>query len=185
MAPVSEGREGGDRDQLINISFSFLTDTWLGRLKIVELVLTLICGACAASIVSYGACVSHFGFLDFVAWTAFINLLIDLFIRILGLWERLYWIFRHPALMLLLCGVACVGFLIGGSLAASCAKRPKVGDQLSTAGAAAAFAFFSLGAFAVDAFIHFQKYRSMEAEAKRQSSEGRDGDGTPDDNNVI
>lgn len=153
-------------NQLINISFSYLVDTWPGRLKIAELVMSLLCGACAASILS--TCPGHYSFLGFVAWTTLINVLIDVVLHVIGLWDRLFWVFHHPAVMLALCTVACLAFLIGASLAASCARQT---TNYNTASASSVFGFFCLILFAIETFLHFQKYRSMESEARRQSSE--------------
>ena len=116
-------------------------------------------------------CVSKVSFSNFIAWTAFVNALIDMIIHLAGLWERLIWWFRHPALYLILCGVAVVGFLIGASLAASCATQTCVSNP-GTAGAAAFFGFACLALFAAECCIHFQKYRSMQQEAQHQSSSG-------------
>ena len=157
-------------DGFINFSIDYITKTWIGRLKAAELVLTLLAGACGISLGSYGCgCSSKLGFFDFVAWTAFINALIDMIIHLLGLWERLLWICRHPAVYTVLCLVAVVGFLIGSSLVASCAKD-YCATSASTAGAAAFFGFVCLAVFAVECFLHFKAYRSMQSEARQQSS---------------
>ena len=158
-------------DGFIQFSLDYITKTWLGKLKVAELVLTLLAGACGSAVESYVwcKCASKMGFFDFVAWTAFINALIDMIIHLVGLWERLLWIFRHPAVFLVLCLLAVVGFLIGSSLAASCAKALCVTSN-STAGAAAFFGFVCLALFAVEAFLHFRIYRSMQDEARQQSS---------------
>ena len=156
-------------DGFINFSLDYITKTWIGRLKAAELVLTLLAGACGSSVGSYSHhCATKFGFFDFVAWTAFINALIDMIIHLLGLWERLLWIFRHPAVYTVLCLLAVVGFLIGSSLAASCANH--FVNSAGAAGAAAFFGFVCLAVFAVECFLHFKAYRSMQSEARQQSS---------------
>ena len=159
-------------DGFIHFSLDYITKTLLGKLKIAELIFTLLCGACSSSMESYfgSGCAGRFGFLDFVAWTAFINALLVMIIHLLGLWERLLWIFRHPAIHAILCGLAVLGFLIGSSLAASCANDRKVTNS-STGAAAAVFGFVCLVLFAVEAFLLFQEYRAMKEEAQQQSSE--------------
>ena len=160
------------RDGFIKFTPEFITKTLIGKVKCGQLVFTLLAGACGSSVISYisrCSCGSKFGFFDFVAWTAFINALIDMIIHLLGLWERLLWIFRHPAIHAILCAVAVLGFLIGSSLAASCAKDKCVTSK-STAGAASFFGFVCLVLFAVEAFLQFQEYRGMQEEARHQSS---------------
>ena len=103
----------------------YIIKTWVGKLKVGELVFPLLAGACGSSVLSYVkacSCAPKFFFFDTVAWTAFINALIDMIIHLLGLWERLLWIFQHPAVYRVLCVLAVIGFLIGSSLATSCAK---------------------------------------------------------------
>ena len=166
---MAERQQG---DGFLQPSLDYITKTWVGKLKVAELVLTLLAGACGSSVVSYVnscSCAPKFGFFDFVAWTAFINALIDMIIHLLGLWERLLWIFRHPAVYTVLCLLAVLGFLIGSSLAASCSKEWCVTSK-STAGAAAFFGFACLALFAFEAFLHFRTYRSMQDEARQQSS---------------
>jgi len=159
-------------DGFIKFSLDYVTKTLIGKLKVAELVLTLLAGACGSSVESWintCSCALKFSFFDFVAWTAFINALIDMIIHLLGLWDRLLWIFRHPVVYLVLYLLAVVGFLISSSLAASCAKDLCVKSK-NTAGAAALFGFVSLAVFAVEAFLHFRNYRSMQDEARQQSS---------------
>lgn len=159
-------------DGFIKFTPEYITNTLIGKLKCVELVCTLLAGAIGSSVISYVNtcnCASKFGFFDFVAWTAFITALIDMIIHLLGLWDRLLWIFRHPAVYAVLCALAVLGFLIGASLGASCARDGCV-TQASTAGAAAFFGFVCLALFAVEALLHFKAYRSMQDEARQQSS---------------
>ena len=161
-------------DGFIKFTPEFVTKTLIGKVKCAQLVFTLLAGACGSSVNPlYDGdncdCSPKFGFFTFVAWMAFINALIDMIIHLLGLWERLLWIFRHPAIHAVLCATAVVGFLIGSSLAASCAKELCVTSQ-STAGATSFFGFVCLVLFAVEAVLQFQEYRGMQQEAHHQSS---------------
>lgn len=159
------------RDDFIKFTPEFITKTLIGKVKCAQLVFTLLAGACGSSVgpIYSCGCSAMFGFFNFVSWTAFINALIDMIIHLLGLWERLLWIFRHPAIHAVLCAIAVVGFLIGSSLAASCAKVWCVTSE-GTAGAASFFGFVCLVLFAVEAVLQFQEYRGMQQEAHHQSS---------------
>ena len=158
-------------DGLIKFSLDFITKTSLGKLKAAEIVFTLLAGACGLSVLSYIHCNCNpkVRFFNSVAWTALINALIDMVIHLIGLWERLYWIFRHPALFLVLCILADLGFLIGSSLVASCSTESCVKNP-KTAAAAAFFGFVCLVLFAVETYFNLKLYRGMEEEAKQQSS---------------
>lgn len=157
----------------IQFTLDYITKTWIGKLKCAELVFSLLAGACGAGVIPWSNCNcgNKVSFSNFVAWTTFINALIDVIIHLIGLWERFIWWFRHPVLYLILCGLAVVGFLIGASLAASCVNLSCVTNP-NTAGAAAFFGFVCLALFAAECFLHFQKYRSMQQEARHQSSGG-------------
>ena len=158
--------------EFINPTLDYITKTLIGKLKCAELLFTVLAGACGSSVIPYVGCHCgpKFSFFNFVAWTAFINALIDMIIHLLGLWDRLLWIFRHPAVYTVLCALAVVGFLIGSSLVASCASKYWCVSSKSTAGAAAFFGFVCLALFAVECFLQFKAYRSMQEEARQQSS---------------
>ena len=175
---MADQQRGTRADEFIKFTPEYITETLIGKLKCAELLFTLLAGACGSSVISYintCNCAPKFGFFDFVAWTAFINAAIDMIIHLLGLWDRLLWICRHPAVYAILCAMAVVGFLIGSSLAASCAKMWCVTSK-STAGAAAFFGFVCLVLFALEAFLQFKEYRSMQDEARQQTS----GESKPD-----
>lgn len=157
--------------RLIKLYFDFITKTPIGKLKVAELVFTLLAGACASSVESYYhcKCSAKLGFLSFVSWTAFINILIDMIIHVIGLWERLHWIFRHPALFCVLCILAVLGFIIGSALTATCAIEWCVVNPTTT-GVAAFFGFVCLGLFAGETYLQFTIYRGMNDEARQQTS---------------
>ena len=158
-------------DGFMTFSLEFITKTWMGKLKVAEVVFTLLTGACSSSVLSYLTCncAPRFSFLDWIAWIAFINALMDMIMHLLGLWERIVWIHRHPAVLLVLNLLAVVCFFVCSSLAASCAKAWCVTSK-STAGVAAFFGFVCFALFAVEAFFHFRIYRSIQNEARQQSS---------------
>ena len=160
---------------LVHFSIDFITKTWLGKLKAAEILFTFLTATIGGFGISWAwyGCGAKVGFLTWIAWIAFINALIDMIIHLMGLWERLYWIFRHPALLCALCGLAVVGFLIGSCLTASCANH-YVSDK-NAAGASAFFGFVCLALFAVETYIHFKIYRSIQEEARNQNTEQSKG----------
>lgn len=156
---------------LVHFSLDFITKTWLGRLKAAELLFTFL----TATIGDFGIywvrydCGPKVSFLTWIAWIAFIHALVDMIIHLMGLWERLYWIFRHPAILCALCGLAVIGFLIGSCLMASCAKDYHVSDK-NAAGASAFFGFVCLALFSIETYIHFKIYRGIQEEAGNQNT---------------
>ena len=172
--------DGKSEDVSINISLDYITETWVGKLKVAELVFTLVGAVCGSLVECHDrcGCSRKMGFFDFVAWTAFINVLIDMMIHVLGLWDtihvlwlwdKLLWIFRHPAVYTVLCFLAVVGFLIGSSVAAS-ATENRCSSSSAAVGAAVFFGFVCLVLFAVECFLHFKE---SQKHAKRSSSRRR------------
>lgn len=168
MAPVDH-YEARDEDRSINITLEWAKQI-LGMILIAEFWTTFLCGCCASSLTTWfgSGCAGKISFLSSVAWTAFVNILITILIRVLGLWERLLWLVRHPMFRTSLCGLAVFAFLVASSLVASCTDYVYNGG---TAVAAAIFGFVSLVLFAVDGFLHFRRYRNMETEGRRQTEE--------------
>lgn len=169
MAPLNENEQHENR--FIKITFDWIR-TPLGMLLIGELVMSFLCGCCEASLSTwYGSgCAGKIAFLGTVTWTAFLNILIDMIIKILGLWERLLWIFRHPLVHLALCGLAIFGYLLSSALVASCSSSAYVFNS-GAAVAASIFGFVCLGLFACEAFLHFKRYRNMQSEGRHQTEE--------------
>lgn len=165
MADEGKGSGGGAMNQDIDLNADYFIRTLYGRLVLIELILTLICGSCASGTASYG-CGGHYGFLAFVAWTALINLLIFAILKLIGLWDkfRMVWIFPHPIIPVIFYSLAVVGFLIGSCLAASCA-----GGSTGAGTAAAIFGFVSLVVFGIELFFAVKAFRSSEHEAQQQA----------------
>ena len=158
------GGGGGAVTQDIDLNTGYFIRTLFGRLVLVELVLTLICGACASGTLSQ--CPGHYGFLGFVAWTSFINLLIFSILKLIGLWDkfRMFWIFPHPIIPVIFYCLAVIGFLIGSILGISCANRANGAGT-----AAAIFGFVLLVVFGFELFFAARAFRSSEHEAQQQA----------------
>ena len=174
--PFDQKADNMAEQPLVHFSLDFITKTWLGRLKAAELLFTFL----TATIGDFGislagnGCGPKVSFLTWIAWIAFIHALIDMIIHLMGLWERLYWFFRHPAILCALCGLAVIGFLIGSCLMASCAKDSLVSDK-NAAGASAFFGFVCLVLFSIETYIHFKIYRGIQEEAGNQYTEQSKG----------
>jgi hypothetical protein len=127
-----------------------------GILKIVEIVLSIIAFACATNVsgywwthqgqVYYG---TGYGWVSFVAITGFIQAIISLIMHLLFV---LNWKW-NTIIELIVYGVWTIFFLIAGIVAAACAYG------FATAGAAAAFTFFSMAAWAIDTAFQAQHVR--------------------------
>jgi len=110
-----------------------------GILKIVEFVLAIIAFACAAAVTSPWV-FPGFGWVSFVAFCGFIMAISFLVFHLLVITSWTLAIMVE----IISYGVWTILFLIAGIVAAATAKGN------STAGAACAFSFFSMAAWAVD-----------------------------------
>lgn len=157
------------------LNFEFFRDTWVGRLKIAEFFFCLLAAALVpASVYGHEA---GFGFMSFVAWTAFISILTDCFLHLIrDIWEKLVFLIDHPEIYLVLCVIGATGLCLASitELAISTyAKNP------SMARASGVFGFVVMLAFAIEAFLHFQSFKEK-VEERRERQE-RSGTHQPDD----
>ncbi len=156
--PRGEGRE------ILKWNPDYVVKQWDGRLKLVEIVITLLAGACVPMTVwRHGGA---FSFFSFVAWTSCINAVIDMFLHLSSLWARLFYICRAPEVYMILCAVASGSFLLASSLIAAYANYSVDSDA---AGAAAFFGFASMVLFGIEAYMHFVEYRRGKQEIVRQT----------------
>lgn len=142
---------------------TYVTKQWEGRVKLAEILCTLLAGAVLPYYVYLHGGV--FSFFSFVAWTACINAAIDMFLHLTSLWGRLLYICRAPEVFLILCCVACGAFLLASSLVAGYAKYA---HDRHAAGAASFFGFASMVLFGIEAYMHFIVYRRGRSENVRQ-----------------
>jgi hypothetical protein len=124
-----------------------------GILKIVEIVLSIIAFACSTATSNnnyYWSGKGGYGWVSFVTITGFIQAIISLIMHLLFVmnWK---W---NTLLELITYGVWTVLLLIAGIVAAACAH-----PYLSTTGAAAAFTFFAMVAWAIDTGFQAQHVR--------------------------
>lgn len=126
-----------------------------GILKIIEFVLAVIAFACATDVANkwYAYQASGFGWVSFVAIGGFIMALIYLVFHLLvtssWTWTAIVEVISY--------GVWTIFFLIAGIVAASQAKLAYYNQ--ATAGAACAFSFFSMAAWAIDTAFQLMNIR--------------------------
>jgi len=125
-----------------------------GILKIVEFVLAVIAFACATSI-PYGWC--GLGWVSFVGISGFVGALISFFFHLLITWTWAW----SLLIELIWYAIWTIFFLIAGIVAAADANCDYIRafSYTNTAGAAAAFSFFSMVAWAVDSAFQAQGLR--------------------------
>jgi len=147
----------GTHTQTSNFQCHFNTHYLLsppGILKIIEIVFGIIAFACATSI-PYGWC--GFGWVSFVGISGFIGAIISLICHILMTVNWKWTILIE----LIWYGIWTIFFLIAGIVAAAQANCLYISyfGWTPTAGAAAAFSFFAMVAWAADTALQAQYVR--------------------------
>ena len=143
---------------------SYVRDEWGGRLKIAEALGTFLAGVILpATVYGHGGV---FTFFDFVVWMSFINVLLDLFLHLFSLWNRIMYICRAPEVYVALCSIACGAFLLSSALLAGFSNYS---SSPTRAGVSAFFGFLCMCMFGVEAFfIHLASYRHGKMQNVRQ-----------------
>ena len=164
VRPDEDRREGRCSFGVFRWDPSYVRDEWAGRLKVAELIATFLAGVIVPSII-YG----HggvFTFFDFVVWTSFINIVIDLFLHLFSLWNHIMYICRAPEVYVALCAVASCSFLLSSALLAGYSGYSY---DSTRAGVSSFFGFLCMIMFGVEAyFIHFTAYRRGKMQNVRQ-----------------
>ena len=150
-------------------NYQFFRDTWVGRLKIFELIFCLLAAALVP--VSVYGHEAGFGFMSFVAWTAFIFILIDCFLRLIrDIWEKLVFLRDHPEIYFVLCLSGTVGFCLASITELAVAVYA---ENPSMARASGIFGFLVMLALAIETFLHFQSFKQkVEERRERQERSG-------------
>lgn len=143
---------------------SYVVDELGGKLKVAEAIGTFLAGVILPSSVYCKGGV--FSFFDFVVWTSFINIMIDLFLHLFSLWNHILYVCRAPEVYVALCSIASFSFMLSSALLAgfsSCSVNQ------TRAGVSALFGFLCMCIFGVEAyFVHFATYRRGKRQNVRQ-----------------
>ena len=167
VAASNERQQNETQNSFLN--FEFFRDTWVGRLKIAELLFGLLAAALVpVTVYEHGA---GFGFMSFVAWTAFICTLVDCFLHLIrDIWEKLVFVRDHPEIHLVLCALGTLGICLGSVIVLAIATYA---EEPSMARASGFFGFFFMIALGIEAFLHFQSYKQkVEERRERQERAG-------------
>eukprot|EP00794_Sanderia_malayensis_P007937 gene7937-8792_t len=142
---------------------TYVTKRWDGRLKLAEIVITFLAGVCLPNTAYKHT--GAFSFFSFVAWTSFINCMIDMFLHLTSLWDRILYICRAPEVYMVLCAIASAMFLLASSIVAAFVNHSTNSDAAS---ASAFFGFVGMVLFGIEAYLHYTTYRRGRRDNVRQ-----------------
>lgn len=142
---------------VIKVDFSYITASWIGRLKVMELLCTILAGCILPSVI--GVFFTRFSFYVFVIWTSFMYIIIDLFVHVTGLTRLLPKNAMSGVVMYLLI-IAAVTLLISCSLVAGVADyNPLKGHAMRT-GCSAFFGYLLMVLFIVESVLRYRETKN-------------------------
>lgn len=175
-AAVVREREAEERP---SIDLTYFRDTWTGRLKIVELFCSLFAGALVPASVYKHA--SAFSFMSFVAWMTFINVLLDIVLHLVRIWEKLVFFTDYPEILFCLCSLGSFAFLIGSIAELAVATYS---EHPGLARVSAIFGFVCMTVLAVECYFHYQSYLDRREERTERQEKANSEPAFTDVNNV-
>ena len=175
--PRKEPASNTDEDRPF-LDFAYLTSSWVGRFKIAEFFTSLLAGALIPRTVSKHA--GGFEFMSFVAWITFINVVIDIILHLVRVWEKLVFVHTYPQVMVCLCFLGSVSLFVAAIVEigiSSYAEDPGLGY------ASAVFALMCCALLAMECFLHYRSYREKQQERATEMTTNAGGqDGVHDPN---
>lgn len=142
--------------EMIIVEFSYVTDSWFGRVKLLQFLFVTLAGIITPSAIYL--LFSSYAFFVFIVWTSFIYIFLDLVLHFTSLWRRLPKVLTAPAVLIFPLGLGVVVFLIGSSLIASAAHIAN-GSQSVTSGLGAFCGYVVMILFGIEIFLHLRTMR--------------------------
>ena len=157
---------------MINIDFTYVTNTWLGRVKLAQLICVTLAGCILPSVI--GWYFTRFSFFTFVVWTSFMYIVVDLVLHITSLWRRLPSLLRMSDIWIYPVLIGALAFLISSALILSVADLHP-GSRGSRIGVSGAFGLFTMVLFLIEAYLHYKnsKTNNNNADEEQPSLGGR------------
>ena len=173
MDEATKERASGREEDRPFLDFQYLTSTWVGRLKIAEFFTSLLAGALVPTTVfKHGA---GFSFMSFVAWTTFINVVIDIILHLVRLWDRLLFVHTYPQVLVCLCFLGSVSLFVAALVEVGISQYAEVPGL---GYASAIFALMCCVLLAVECFLHYRGYRERQQERAVEMSSAAAGQGS-------
>ena len=144
---------------MIQLNFKYITNTWFGRVKLLQLIFCLLAGCVLPSdINSY--LFTRFSFYTFVIWTCFMYIFIDFFVHVTSV-SRMLPTFCHTTdIMMYPLFIGALTLLLTCSLVAGVADELWRSNNEARTGFSVAFGFVLMLLFLVEAFLHYKRARN-------------------------
>lgn len=159
---------------MIKFNFAYVTNTWFGRLKVMELLSAMLAGCILPSVI--GVFFTRYSFYTFVIWTCFMYIFIDLFIHVTSLARLLprSCAAAKSGIMMYLLIIGAIALLISCSLVAGVANYHYLINSTQT-GVSLFFGYLLMVLFLIESYLHHKE------STKPPRGDGDDDDGDIDD----
>ena len=144
---------------LIKLDFHYAIGTWFGRVKLLQLIFSMLAGCLLPSAIP-GVFFTRFAFYTFVIWTCFMYIFVDLFAHVTSLSKLLPDCCRKTDIMMYPLFIGALTLLLICSLVASVADISVSGDRATRTGFSVAFGFMLMLLFLLEAFLHYKRARN-------------------------
>ena len=143
---------------VIKLDFNYITGTWFGRVKFLQLIFCMLAGCLLPSAI--GAFFTRFSFYTFVIWTCFMYISIDLFVHVTSLSRMLPDFCRTTDIMMYPLFIGALTLLLTCSLVAGVADYFRSSSRETRTAFSVAFGFVLMMLFLVEAFLHYKRARN-------------------------
>jgi hypothetical protein len=170
----------GTNEERPFLDFEYLYASRTGRFKIAEFFTSLLAAALVPSTVyKHGA---GFSFMSWVAWSTFINVVLDIILHLVRVWDKLTFVRTYPQVLV------CLYFL--GSMLLCVAGAVEVGisqyaEDPGLGYASALFGFMCCVLLAIECFAFYKSYREKQQGRATEMTRAAEGPAVIQDPNFY
>lgn len=173
---TKEPTSGSEEDRPF-LDFNYLTSSWVGRFKIAEFFTSLLAGALVPRTVYKHP--GGFAFMSFVAWCTFINVVFDIILHLVRVWDKLVFVHTYPQVLVCLCFLGSVSLFVAGLVEVGVSQHA---EDPGLGYASAIFALMCCLLLAVECFLHYRKYREKQQQRSMEMTSAADQGAVQDPN---
>ena len=159
---------------LIKIDSNYVTSTWIGRVKVIQMLCAILAGCILPSAI--GIFFSRYSFYTFVIWTCFMYIFLDFFLHVTSLVRLIPNKETYAPVLMYLLAIGALCLLISASLVASAADFQLNGWTQSTHNKnrtifSAIFGYIVMALFIVEIVLRYQLAKNPPTESNKRSAD--------------
>jgi len=142
---------------LIKFDFNYITKTWIGRVKLAQLICCILAGCILPTTIAFYF--TRFSFYTFVIWTCFMYIFIDILIHVTSIAKLAPDFCRTTDIMMYPLFIGALTLLLSASLVASVTDIHH-GSRATRIGFSAFFGLILMALFLFEAFLQYRRARN-------------------------